>query len=67
MAPLRLREGEPRDDPPRLRRIVVLDRGLETLAQRVGLPELASEPAQQADLRRSYTFRAQRSSSVSTV
>ena len=38
------------EQAPHLRRVVVLDRRLEMLAQRRRLAELASQPAQQADL-----------------
>jgi hypothetical protein len=38
------------NDPARLSRVVVLDRRLEVLAQRVGLPKLTTQPAAEADL-----------------
>jgi len=43
---LRIREGEPRHDPPCLCRIAVLDCGLEPLAERFGLLQLTPEPAE---------------------
>ena len=52
VAALRVGELEARDDPARLGRVVVLDRRLEPLAQRVRLAKLAAQPAEQADLRR---------------
>jgi hypothetical protein len=50
VAALLLGEIETGDEAPRLCWVVVLDRGLEMLAQRSGLRELASEPAEQAHL-----------------
>jgi hypothetical protein len=47
---LRVAELEAPDEAPRLGGVVVLDRGLEVLAERRRLLELAAEPAQQADL-----------------
>ena len=51
MAALRLRELVAGDDPPRLARVVVLDRSLEPFAKRLGLAQLPPQPAEQADLR----------------
>ena len=48
MAALRRREVELLDDAPCLGDVVVSDRRLEMLAERLGLPELATQPAQQA-------------------
>src|SRR5579872_7049986 len=50
VAPLRLREREPGDDPARLRGVVVLDGRLEVLAQLGRLAKLPAEPAEQAHL-----------------
>ncbi len=50
VAPLRVRELEPLDEPARLRGVVVLDRGLEMLAERRRLAELAAEPASETHL-----------------
>ena len=51
VSPLLVGELELRDEPPRLGRVVVLDRRLEMLAQGRRLAELASQPAEQAHLR----------------
>ena len=48
VAALGRRELELRDDPARLGGVVVLDRGLEPLAERLGLAQLPAQPAQQA-------------------
>jgi len=48
MAPLRLGEGDLRDQAPRLHRVVVRDRRLEVLPLGRGLPQLAAQPAEQA-------------------
>src|SRR5262249_20341244 len=48
MAALLRREVELVDDAPRFGSVVVSDRGLEMLAERLGLSELTSQPAQQA-------------------
>src|SRR5216684_6578187 len=50
VAALLVREREACDEPARLGRVVVLHRGLEVLADRVRLPELATEPAEEAHL-----------------
>ena len=50
--PLGVAELEPLDEPPGFRRVVVLDRRLEALAQRRRLRELAPQPAEEAYLRR---------------
>ena len=50
VAALLVGEVEARDEPPRLGRVVVLDRCLEVLPQRGRLRELASQPAEQAHL-----------------
>jgi hypothetical protein len=50
VAALLVGEIEARDEPPRLGRVVVLDRRLEMLAQRRRLRELAPQPAEQAHL-----------------
>jgi hypothetical protein len=39
------------DDPARLVRIIIVDRSLESLAQRMRLAELPAEPAEKADPR----------------
>jgi hypothetical protein len=44
-------ELEARDEPARLRRIVVLDRRLEVLAEGRRLAQLTPQPAEEADLR----------------
>jgi hypothetical protein len=60
VAALRIGELVPADDPPRLGRVVVLDRRLQVLAQRIRLAELPPEPAQEADLGgAAYRLRAQ--------
>ena len=51
MVVLVVRELEARDDPPRLGGVVILDRRFQVLAQRVGLAQLTTQPAAQADLR----------------
>ncbi len=51
VAALRVAELEPRDEPPRLRGIVVLDRSLEMLAERRRLLQLSPQPPEQAYLR----------------
>jgi len=43
-------EREAGDDPSGLRRVVVLDRGLEMLANLARLGELPSQPAEEAHL-----------------
>ena len=48
MAPLRLGEGNLRDQPSRLLRVVIRDRRLEVLPLGRGLPQLAAKPAEQA-------------------
>jgi len=61
-------ELELRHDPPGLRGVVVLDRRLEVLAQRVGLTELTAQPATEADLARAgYRVKAQVPSLRSTT
>ena len=45
-----VRERHRVDEAPRLRRVVVLDRGLEVLAHRDRLRELAAQPAEEAHL-----------------
>lgn len=50
MASLRVGELEHREQPSRLGRVVVRDRGLEVLALRCRLPQLAAKPTQEADL-----------------
>ncbi len=47
-------ELEPGDDPAGLFDVVVTDRGLEPLAQRLGLAELPPQPAKQAHPRRAF-------------
>ena len=49
MPPLLVRERDPLEQAPRLRRVVVRDRSLEVLARLRGLAELAAEPAEQTD------------------
>ena len=44
-------ERELREQTARLRRVVVLDRGLQVLAHRRRLAELTPEPAEQRDVR----------------
>ena len=51
MAFLRGRELEPRDDPARLVDVVRSDSSFEVFPQRLGLPQLASQPAEKTDLR----------------
>jgi hypothetical protein len=46
MTALHIREREPRHDPPGLRWIIVLDCGLESLAERFRLLKLTAQPAQ---------------------
>jgi hypothetical protein len=48
VAPLRSREGDALEQAPRLGGVVCLDRGLEMLAERRRLPELAAKPAEEA-------------------
>ena len=61
-------ELELRHDPPGLSGVVVLDRRLEVLPQRVGLTELAAQPATEADLARTgYRVKAQVPSLRSTT
>lgn len=48
MPPLCVGERDQHHDAARLRRIVVRDRGLETLAYRCRLSELTTQPAEQA-------------------
>ena len=68
MVALILRELEVRDDAPRLGRVVVLDRRLQVLAQRVALAQLTAEPAAEADLSRpAYRLKAQIASRRSTT
>ena len=68
MAALRLRKIEPLDDPAGFGRVVVLDRSLQALAQRLGLAQLPAKPATKADLGRpAYRLRAQTRSLRSTV
>jgi hypothetical protein len=43
---LHIRERKPRHDPPGLRWIIVLDCGLESLAERFRLLKLTAQPAQ---------------------
>ena len=52
MAALGCGELEPRDDAPGLGGVVVRDRRLEPLAQRLGLAKLSAQPAEEADARR---------------
>src|SRR5712691_9385400 len=58
VVPLLLRELEPLEHAPRLRRIVVRDRGFQPLPQRCRLRELTAQPAQQPDgvRRRRHSF-----------
>ena len=49
MPALLLGEGHLEDEPACLGGVVVLHGGLEVLAERDGLAELAAEPAEQAD------------------
>jgi hypothetical protein len=48
---LRVVERQLGDEAPGLGRVVVLDRGLEVLADRGRLPQLAPEPAEEGDVR----------------
>ncbi len=50
VAALRVAELEPREKPPRLGDVVVLDRRLEMLARRDRLAQLAPQPAEKAHL-----------------
>ena len=50
VAPLLIRELEPGDKASRFGGIVVLDRGLQVLAERRRLCELAAQPAEEAHL-----------------
>ena len=51
MSALGIAERRNRDETTNLARIVVRDRGLEVLALRCRLPELPSQPTQQAHCR----------------
>jgi hypothetical protein len=51
-AALRVAELEPREQPPRLRDIVVLDRRFEVFARRDRLAQLSPQPAEKTHLRR---------------
>jgi hypothetical protein len=50
VATLRVVERELREQAPRLGGVVVLDRGLEVLADGRRLPQLAAQPAQERDM-----------------
>ena len=68
MVALVVAELEVRDDAARLGGVVVLDRRLEVLAQRVALAELAAQPAAEADLAGAgYRLEAQTASRRSTT
>ena len=51
MPPLRGREGDQLEQASRLGGVVGFDRGLEMLAERSRLPELAAQPAEEAHRR----------------
>ena len=51
MTTLRFGEGHVGEEPPHLRRVIILDRRLEMLACGRRLLELAAQPAQETDLR----------------
>src|SRR5205814_1224400 len=55
--PLRVAELEAGEEPSRFDDVVVLDGSLEVLAHRDRLPQLAPQPAEEADLR---SFHGQR-------
>jgi hypothetical protein len=62
-----VRELESGDDAPCLTWVVVLDRGLQVLAEGIGLPQLAPKPATEADLRRALYRLEAHSASCSTT
>jgi hypothetical protein len=68
MTALSFGEGIAGDDAPGFVGVVVLDRSLEMLAQRVGLAKLPAQPPEETDLGRpAHRLRAQICSLCSTL